>query len=252
MNISKKWQIKKSFQRVYKGKNMVISIGNLPLKEIKADVFLHPVKYKDSITYEPMAEEAVIALIAKHFTYDKVPEKVKEYFDEMDDGYLFSESNFDEFDLEKLDVGTILAGRDLSLHPKTENIRKFLALLRDFGGFEIKGIEVPEFFTPSDPELAEIVETEKSYEIALEEIDELESFDGSVVYACDDPIVVKNNELLCSHQFIIANKIKSLKVKVDGEIKEIKKIPELKGTFGVILKPVDEYPFLRVKIQNVN
>ena len=231
---------------------MIISIGNLPLKNIEADVFLHPVKYKDSITYEPLAEEAVIALIAKHFTYDNVPERIRNYFDEMDDGYLFSESNFDEFDLEKLDRGVILAGRDLSLHPKTENIRKFLAILRDFGGFEIRGIEVPEFFTPSDPELAEIVESERTYEMALDEIDELESFDGSVVYACDDPNVVKSHELLCSHQFIIANKIKALKVKVDGEVKEIVKLPDLKGTFGVILKPVEEYPFLRVKIENID
>ena len=231
---------------------MIISIGNLPLKNIEADVFLHPVKYKDSITYEPLAEEAVIALIAKHFTYDNVPERIRNYFDEMDDGYLFSESNFDEFDLEKLDRGVILAGRDLSLHPKTENIRKFLAILRDFGGFEIRGIEVPEFFTPSDPELAEIVESERTYEMALDETDELESFDGSVVYACDDPNVVKSHELLCSHQFIIANKIKALKVKVDGEVKEIVKLSDLKGTFGVILKPVEEYPFLRVKIENID
>jgi len=231
---------------------MIISIGNLPLKNIEADVFLHPVKYKDSITYEPLAEEAVIALIAKHFTYDNVPERIRNYFDEMDDGYLFSESNFDEFDLEKLDRGVILAGRDLSLHPKTENIRKFLAILRDFGGFEIRGIEVPEFFTPSDPELAEIVESERTYEMALDEIDELESFDGSVVYACDDPNVVKSHKLICSHQFIIANKIKALKVKVDGEVKEIVKLSDLKGTFGVILKPVEEYPFLRVKIENID
>ena len=230
---------------------MKISIGNLPLKKIEADVFLHPVKYKDSITYEPMAEEAVIALIAKHFTYDKVPEIVKEYFDEMDDGYLFSESNFDEFDLEKLEVGKIIIGKDIHLHPKVENIKRFLALLRDYGGFEIEGIKLPKWFKPSDPILEEILETEKSYEYHLEEIDELESFDGSVVYACSDFNVVKKNELLCSHQFVIANKIKSLKVKVDGEVKEIRKLPELKGTFGIILKDTDKYPFLRVKIENI-
>jgi len=230
---------------------MIISIGNLPLKNINADIFLHPVKYKDSITYEPMAEEAVMALIAKHFTYDKVPEIVKEYFDEMDDGYLFSESNFDEFDLEKLAKGKILVGRDLRLHPKVENIKRFLALLRDYGGFEIEGIKLPKWFSPSDPILEEILESERSYEYHLEEIDELESFDGSVVYACSDFNVVKSNELLCSQQFVIANKIKSLKVKVDGEEKEIKKLPNLKGTFGVILKEVNEYPFLRVKIENI-
>ena len=230
---------------------MKISIGNLPLKNINADVFLHPVKYKDSITYEPMAEEAVIALIAKHFTYDKVPEIVKEYFDEMDDGYLFSESNFDEFDLEKLNKGTIIVGKDIHLHPKVENIKRFLALLRDYGGFKIEGIKLPKWFEPSDPILEEILETEKSYEYHLEEIDELPSFDGSVVYACTDFNVVKEDELLCSHQFVIANKIKSLKVKINGEIKNIKKLPELKGTFGIILKDVDEYPFLRVKIENI-
>jgi len=230
---------------------MKISIGNLPLKNIKADVFLHPVKYKDSITYEPMAEEAVIALIAKHFTYEKVPEIVKEYFDEMDEGYLFSESNFDEFDLEKLDKGTIIVGKDIHLHPKVENIKRFLALLRDYGGFKIEGIKLPKWFEPSDPILEEILETEKSYEYHLEEIEELPSFDGSVVYACNDFNVVKSDELLCSHQFVIANKIKALKVKVNGEIKNIKKLPELKGTFGIILKDVNEYPFLRVKIENI-
>ena len=230
---------------------MRISIGNLPLKNIDADIFLHPVKYKDSIAYEPMAEEAVIALITKHFTYDNVPEHIRDYFDEMDDGYLFSESNFDEFDLEKLQQGTLIIGKDIHLHPKVENIKKFLCILRDFGGFKIEGIKLPEFLKPSDPILEEIMETEKTYEMALEEIDELPSFDGSVVYACDDPNVVKDDELLCSHQFVIANKIKALKVKVDGEIKNLKKIPELKGTFGVVLKKVDEYPFLRVKIENV-
>jgi hypothetical protein len=62
---------------------------------------------------------------------------------------------------------------------------------------------------------------------------------------------VRANELLCSQQFVIANKIKSLKVEVDGEIKEIKKLPELKGTFGIIYKKVDVYPFLRVNIKNL-
>jgi len=231
---------------------MIISIGNLPLKNIKADLFLHPVKYKDSITYEPMAEEAVIALIAKHFTYDNVPESVKSYFDEMDDGYLFGESNFDEFDLEKINKGKIIIGKDVLAHPKVENIKKFLCLLRDFGGFKIEGIELPVFFEPSDPILEEIVNVEKEYEIELDEIDELDTFDGSVVYACTDRLVIKEDEILCSQQFVIANKIKSLEIEIDGERKKLNKLKDLKGTFGVILKKVNKYPFLKVKINNVN
>jgi len=230
---------------------MVISIGNLPLKDINADVFLHPVKYKNSIAYEPMAEEAVIALIAKHFTYENVPEKVKDYFDEMDDGYLFGESNFDEFDLEKLEKGKILIGKDVLAHPKIENIKKFLCLLRDFGGFEIEGVDLPVFFEPSDPILAEIVEVEREYEIELDEIDELDAFDGSVVYCCSDRFVVKEDEVLASQQFVIANKIKSLSVEIDGEVKKLHKLKDLKGTFGIILKDTDDYPFKRVQIRSL-
>ena len=210
---------------------MIISIGNLPLKNIKADLFLHPVKYKDNITYEPLAEEAVIALITKYFTYDKVDEKIKEYFDEMDDGYLFGESNFDEFDLEKLKKGEIIIGRDILLHPKVENIKKFLSILRDFGAFKISGIDL-------------------SNEYNLDEISELDSFDGSVVYCCENKLVVEENEILCSNQFIIANKIKGFEVLVDNEVKKVKKIENLKGTFGIIYKKTNEYPFKRVKIKN--
>lgn len=229
---------------------MIISIGNIPLKKIEADVFLHPVKYKDSIAYEPMAEEAVIALIAKHFTYERAPEKVKEYFDEMDEGYLFGESNFDEFDLEQLDTGKIIIGKDVLTHPKLENIKKFLCLLRDFADFEIEGIDLPEFFEASDPVLEEIVQTEKTYEIELDEIDELETFDGSVVYRCADRFVVKEDEVLCSQQFVVANRVKTLEILIDGKIKKLHKLKELKGTFGIILEDTDEYPFKRVKIQN--
>ena len=208
---------------------MIISIGNLPLKNIKADLFLHPIKYKESITYEPLSEEAVISLITKYFTYDKVVDEIKEYFDEMDDGYLFGESNFDEFDLEKLKKGEIIIGRDVLLHPKVENIKKFLSILRDFGGFKISRIDL-------------------NSEYNLEEISELDSFDGSVVYCCEE--VVKENEILCSNQFIIANKIKSLEVLVDNELKKVKKVDNLKGTFGIIYKETNEYPFKRVKIKN--
>ena len=150
---------------------MTASIGILPLKS-KADIILHPIKYKESITYEPLAEEAVIALIAKHFTYDLVDEKTKEFFDEMDDGYLFSEANFDEFDLEKLnDITKIIIGKDIYNHPKKDNILKLLNLLK-LASIETEGIEGE-----------------------LEEIDELDSFDGSVVYCCDgeeDKIIVSN------------------------------------------------------------
>ena len=199
---------------------MKIAIGCLPLKNINGiDVFLHPIGYKNSITYEPMAEEAVIALIAKHFCYANVPSDIKSYFDEMDDGYLFSESNFDEYDLEKLEVGEIIVGRDIKLHPNFDNIKSFLMILKKFGGFKID------------------IDTQ----IKLQEIDELDSFDGTVYYCCEDDKVVGGEEILCSKQFLIANRINSNKF----DDKNIKLIDELKGTFGIIYKGIDSYPFIK-------
>jgi hypothetical protein len=230
---------------------MRVSIGYLPLKNVQADVYMHPIRVenKECIAYEPMAEEAVIALMAKHFCNGKVPDVIQEYFDEMDDGYLFSESNFDEFDLEKIEkIKTLIVGKDVLLHPRLNNIKKFLEIIDYFSEIKIEGIRLEGIFEPSDPELAEIVETEK--EVVPDEIEELESFDGSVVYECDDPNVVKQNELLCSQQFVIANKIKTSEVYVDGELKIVKKLPELKGTFGIILDVAQSYPFKKVVIKN--
>jgi len=206
---------------------MKISIGLNPLKS-DADIILHPIKYKDSITYEPSAEEAVVALLAKHFTYDLVDDKIREYFDEMDDGYLFSESNFDEFDIERIEKSLdeeneIIIGRDILLHPKKTNILAFLYLL-NLANFKVLGIEDE-----------------------LEEIDEIDTFDGSIVYCCDD----ENDDIIISNQFKIANKIKGDKVLVDGVEKNVILNEDLKGVFGIIGEKTNEYPFKRVKIENV-
>jgi len=204
---------------------MILSIGVLPLKS-EADIILHPVKYKDSITYEPLAEEAVIALLAKELTYDLADEKIKEFFDEMDDGYLYSESNFDEFDIETIknsleDKNKLILGKDIYSHPRKENILKLANLLK-LANFEVDGINSDE----------------------IEEVEELDTFDGSVVYVCDG----ENDELLVSNQFKIANKIKSDTILVDGKEKKVILDENLKGVFGIVFEKTDEYPFKRVKI----
>jgi hypothetical protein len=204
---------------------MKISIGVLPTKS-DADVILHPVKYKDSITYEPTAEEAVIALMVKYFIYDELDDKLKEYFDELDIGYLYSESNFDEFDLEMIEKklekdNEIFIGRDILLHPKKENILKLANLLR-------KKFKVNEFINDTN----------------LDEIEDIEEFNGSVVYLDE----CENDNILISNQFKIANKINSDKVSVNSKNKNVILDDNLKGVFGVICEKTDKYPFERVKI----
>ena len=201
---------------------MTASIGILPLKS-KADIILHPIKYKDSITYEPLAEEAVVALIAKHFTYDLVDEKTKEFFDDLDEGYLFSEANFDEFDLEKLEgIKEIIIGKDIYTHPKKDNILKLLTLLK----------------------LADIKVDVENIDNELDEIDELDSFDGSVVYFCDGD----NDEIVVSKQFKIANKINKDTILVDNKEKKVIEDENLKGVFGIVYENCEDYPFKKVKI----
>ena len=204
---------------------MKISIGVLPLKS-DADIILHPVKYKESMTYEPTAEEAIMALMVKYFVYNELDDKLKEYFDELDEGYLYSESNFDEFDLESIEEklegnDEIIIGRDILLHPKKDNILKLANLLRT-------KFKVNKFIEDFD----------------LDEIDDIEEFNGSVVYLdeCD------NDTILVSNQFKIANKIKSDKILVDSKEKKVVLDENLKGVFGIICEKSDSYPFKRVKI----
>ena len=205
---------------------MIISIGILPI-EVEADIILHPVKYNDSITYEPSSEEAVIALMAKHFTYNLVDEKVKKFFDDLDEGYLYSESNFDEFDLEQIENkldnhNKIVIGKDILFHHKKDNILKLLNL------FRLAGFEVEHFIENGE----------------LEEIDDIETFDGAIVYVKDG----EDNNIIVSKQFKIANKVNSNKILVDGTEKNVIENPNLKGVFGIISDKVTSYPFKRVKI----
>ena len=205
---------------------MRLSIGVLPLKS-KADIILHPVKYKESISYEPSAEEAVIALLAKELTYDLVDEKTKQFFDDMDEGYLYSESNFDEFDIETIknsleDKNELVIGKDVLLHPNKDNILKIANL------FRLANFEVNEYIEDNE----------------FDEIDEVDTFDGSVVYVCDGD----NEEILVSNQFKIANKIKNDTILVDGKEKKVILDENLKGVFGIIFEQNDKYPFKRVKI----
>jgi len=204
---------------------MKISIGMLPTKS-DADIILHPIKYGNSITYEPTAEEAVLALIVKYFVYDELNDELKEYFDELDEGYLYSESNFDEFDLESIKEklqgdDEFIIGRDCLLHPKKENILKLANLLRS-------KFKVNKFIEETN----------------LDEIDDIEEFNGSVVYLDE----CESNDILVNNQFKIANKIKSDKILINSKEKNVVLDENLKGVFGVICEKTDKYPFEKVKI----
>jgi len=109
------------------------------------DDLLKPVVTK-FVKYEVGSEEAVLALLANLFIKEKID---REWFEELDIGYLSAESSVGEEELEEIleklkrqkrlgkDRKVLILGEDIYTHPRSENIAKLTALLERFGGFEV-------------------------------------------------------------------------------------------------------------------
>ncbi len=213
---------------------MIISIANSPFKTQKVDIFMHPIRYNLDVnkyfTYEPFAEEAVLALIVKGITYSKLPSNLQTYFDELDEGYLFSESNFDEYELEEIissldEKNTLILGNDILNHPAYKNILKLAFILKTYANFDVNVYLEDE---------------------SLEEIEELETFDGAVIYFDDREC----QDLIVSSQFLIANRKKEFQiVTINDKFKKKIVVDEnVKGVFGIVCEKIQGYSFQKVTI----
>jgi hypothetical protein len=214
---------------------MIISIGNSPFNTQKVDIFMHPIRYdldvKKYFTYEPSSEEAILALITKQITYPNLPNDLKTFFDSLDEGYLFSESNFDEWELEEIislleEKNILYIGSDLLKHPSYHNILKLSFILKKYGNFEVN----------------HFIEDEN-----LSELEDIDTFDGSVIYFDNTK---KCDELIVSNQFLLANrKHNNDIININNELKKIITVDDkLKGVFGIVCEESEGYPFRRVKL----
>lgn len=175
--------------------------------------------------YEAGSEEGVVAILAKELLSDKkIDSEIENYFDELDEGYLSAETNIGEEELEDLHVKLqnaksplIVFGKDMFLNERAKNISKFINLIAKYSGYEVRCLE-------------NLVQDE---EILPEEIKELESFDGTIVfeYKNDDSF----DSLYGSAQFAVAAKLQ------DGQNIEVKKQKrkfildkKLKGTIALM------------------
>ncbi|WP_024954902.1 hypothetical protein [Sulfurospirillum arcachonense] len=157
--------------------------------------------------YEAGSEEGVVAILAKEFLKDKnLPQEIKNYLNELDEGYISAETNIGEEEAEELyemiqnaSSPLIIFGKDLFLNKRAENITKFVNLIATYSGIDTKCL--------SDISLNKAV--------LPEEVEELESFNGTVVfeYVSDK----ETNLLIGSAQFGVAAKIQ------DGQEIEVKK-----------------------------
>ncbi len=190
--------------------------------------------------YEAGSEEGVVAILAKEFLKDAdLPGEMRNYFDELDEGYISAETNIGEEEAEELHVmlqeatnPLIVFGKDMFLNSRVENISKFINLLKKYSNIEIKCLRKL-----------------KTDSLHVEEVEELESFDGTVVFEYNSD---ENGELLIgSAQFAVAAKVQNGQpVTVKNQNREFRLDKKLKGTIALMPSMIDEnsYRFEVAKI----
>jgi NADH-quinone oxidoreductase subunit G len=124
---------------------------NIATKKQRAEfIYMHPVddialsnKYTQFIKYEVGSEEAILAMLCKVFLTN-TSDSIKQYFEDLDIGYLSGESSVgeEEFDLIKTKFirkkqKTIIVGTDIYGHKNAQNIAKLIGLLEKYGDFKV-------------------------------------------------------------------------------------------------------------------
>ncbi len=103
---------------------------------------IHPSKF---VKYEVGAEEGAIAALAYVILKDKIVDnRLQEYLDDLDIGYICSESNISEEELESLakilkskSSPILIAGSDLYSHKRAENIARLLGFIEKHSNFKV-------------------------------------------------------------------------------------------------------------------
>jgi len=259
-----------SFAFTRKGFDLIMCVGTLPsrhdrelLENLRANdsklVYLFTMEDQALVEkstffsrYEVGSEEGVFALLAKSFLADvKLPEDISSYFEELDEGYISAESNLGEEEIEEIEAlyaeatnVLLVLGDDLMRHSRASHIANLAGLIAKYGTAKL-------LVVCSTPET--IVEAKN--ETVLEEIADLKSFDGVVVYQC--PTISKDEEnfLIGSAQFQMAAKVQNndkINVTINQEVypRTFVRDDSLKGVIALMpcAKADSSYPYHVVKI----
>lgn len=202
--------------------------------------------------YEVGAEEGVLALLTKSFLlHVKIPEAIKDYFEELDEGYISAESNLGEEEIEEIEAlyqeaknVLIILGDDLIRHPRASHIAHLAGLIAKYGKAKL-------LVVGATPEAL----AESKRETVLEEIADLKSFDGVVVYQCPVTKEDEENFLIGSTQFQMAAKVQNgdkISVTINQEVypRTFVRDDSLKGVIALMpcAKADSSYPYHVVKI----
>jgi hypothetical protein len=211
--------------------------------------------------YEPGAEEGVMALFANYLLKDaRLAPETQAFLDDLDLGYLESESNIGEEEFEAMlelfenaKSKIFVVGGDIMAHPRAQNIAKLCALVEQRSDFSFMVL----------PDAKESLETDISSETSasIESVEALPEFNGTVIYNVkeEEP---QENSLRGSAQFARAAKISDgdfVSVSFGGQtIQRVFRVQdELKGTiainptFDITVDP-SRYKFERSQINKIN
>lgn len=184
------------------------------------------------------SEEGVLGVLIAAVTQGKdAANEIKDYLNDLDEGYLSAECNVGEEEAEE--IAALLDGKrctcvlspDMEYHPKASNVAKLIALLASLTSLDVVMVG------------SEAQDVAASTAVIPEEIEELASFDGTVVYHCPVIDTEEANMLFGSAQFGVAAKAKDgQKVLVQTQTNRYERTfkvdTNLKGT--VALLPVTE------------
>ena len=223
-------------------------------------VYMHPIDntklkpfYSQLIKYEVGSEEGICALLLNAFA-SNCDEKTKTFLDDLDLGYISAESSAGEEEFEEafensLDakVKTLIIGDHLINHERVENVIQLIALIKKYSDFNLVIL---------NEELSQKIDSCKNFD--LEELEELKSFNGTLVYKLIDE---KNDELIASQTFANISKVSNgnevFVISKNEKIKRVLKIDEnLHGTIAILKTKNNEnifdgYKYRQVKIEKV-
>ena len=234
--------------------------------------YMHPIQEEslqsivnEFIHYEVGSEEGLLAMLAEHVVSQEGQQLFADFFESLDMGYISAESSVGEEEIErlyeKLHVAKqpiLIVGSDVMNHERSMNIMKIASLIAKFSPMKVVTLA-----GTTEDESVSLVSQENAVN-EIEEVDDLDAYDGSVVYRCNHKLTEEGNEffLVGSKQFAIAAKIQGsaiVRFTMDNTEYErkFKVDDQLKGT--IAFNPVfeteekfDEYRYKQVHLEVVD
>jgi NADH-quinone oxidoreductase subunit F len=247
--------------RVATDKPLVQAYINRMLKNDGCEfIYMHPIddislqeKYTQYIKYEAGSEEGLLALLSS-FVISNIPSEYKDYFEDLDIGYLSGETSIGEEEFElllekivnKKEI-TLIIGDDITGHKNFDNISNLIRLIDLHTDINVVLLNAD-------------IKIDLSTKITLQEITDIKTYNGTVVYTID----ATEDILKGSSSFATAAKIKdgdTINITYDSLTtkKQFVIDSEIRGTIALypIVENMQEnkmlsgYRFKQVKIQRV-